>query len=269
MNGLKAFGGGIGFILTTPGTWLYALVPIVIMLVLTCALGAAGLWGANWATDALVGEVQTIWGHVGSWLLYLVLAAAALVLALLLALVLAQPFSGFALEAITLAQERALTGYDMVRPPFLTVLFASLRASLVTLLVGGGAYSLLFVVGLALPPATVVTVPLQFLVSGWLLAWNFIDYPLGLRGMGVGSRLLWIGRNFGSFSLFGLCWAGVLLVPGLFLLVLPMGVAGAARLVIADELRPRRLRRVLPPLDVLPACEADVRPLYVATEIDG
>src|SRR5258705_372378 len=80
-------------------------------------------------------------------------------------------------------------------------------------------------------------VRVKFLVGGWLLAWPFLDYPLGLGGLGAGARLLWAGRNFGAFTAFGLGWAVLLVVPGTFLLVLPMGVAGATQLVVAGERR--------------------------------
>jgi CysZ protein len=81
----------------------------------------------------------------------------------------------------------------------------------------------------------VVTVPLKFLVGAWLLAWNFLDYPLSVRGCGVRHRLRWVFTHFGAVTAFGLVWAMLLIVPGIFLLILPMGVAGATRLVVAAE----------------------------------
>ena len=62
-----------------------------------------------------------------------------------------------------------------------------------------------------------------------------------------------------GFTVFGLLWAGLVVVPGLVLLLLPMGVAGAAQLVVAAdrpaEPAPRRRRRELP--EVLPARDED------------
>ena len=56
--------------------------------------------------------------------------------------------------------------------------------------------------------------------------------------LGLRARLRWVGRRFGAFSTFGITWAALLAVPGLVLLLLPMGVAGATRLVVAVELEP-------------------------------
>jgi CysZ protein len=106
------------------------------------------------------------------------------------------------------------------------------------LLVGGPILAVLFLINLAFPPAALVTVPLKLLVCAWMLAWDFFDYPLGLRGLGVRARLRWVGRRFGAFTAFGLAWASLVVVPGVVLLLLPMGVAGATHLVVTEELRP-------------------------------
>jgi CysZ protein len=240
--GLRAFVGGIGFILTTPAVWLYALVPALLLLVLGCGLSCAGVLGAAHLTDVMLGAPVQAWQHVGSWLLTGVLALLALWLAWLLALVLAQPLSGFALEAIARAQHHALFGDAPPPLSFGAALLLSLRITLTTLALGLPILVALSLLGLLFPPATAVTLPLKFLCGAWLLAWNFLDYPLGLRGLGMLARLGWVGRHFGAFSVFGLAWALLLLVPGIFLLVLPMGVAGAARLVAGSERRrlPRR-----------------------------
>jgi uncharacterized protein involved in cysteine biosynthesis len=68
-----------------------------------------------------------------------------------------------------------------------------------------------------------------------MLAWDFIDYPLAMRGVGLERRFAWVGRNFGAFTLFGVLWALMIVLPGVQLVILPMGVAGATRLVVADE----------------------------------
>ena len=97
------------------------------------------------------------------------------------------------------------------------------------------ALALLFVVNIFYPPAVVVTAPLKFLVCSWILAGDFNDYPLGLRGLGVRARLRWVGRHFGAFTGFGALWAVVCFVPGIALVLLPMGVAGATRLLLQDD----------------------------------
>jgi hypothetical protein len=43
-------------------------------------------------------------------------------------------------------------------------------------------------------------------------------------------------------TLFGLAWWALVLFPGMVLLLLPMGVAGAARMVVEADGVPRRVR---------------------------
>src|SRR5438874_2067149 len=132
-DGFRAFVGGIAFILTTPRVWGYALVPITMVLMLLLALGGLGVWGALRAGDTLLGVPEGTWGQAARWLVKLGLAAVALLLAALGALGLAQPFSGFALDAIVSAQERALTGAASPAPGLLGSVARSVRVSLVTL----------------------------------------------------------------------------------------------------------------------------------------
>src|SRR4029079_15299310 len=93
----------------------------------------------------------------------------------------------------------------------------------------------LFVVEFFFPPAAIVTVPLKFLIGGWLMAWNFPDYPLGLRGLGFRASVRWVLSHFGAVTLFGLTWWSLVLFPGAVLFLLPMGVAGATRLVVEAD----------------------------------
>jgi CysZ protein len=235
LGGLDAFARGVGFVRVTPRVWGYALVPVGMMLLLTCGLGVAGVWGAERASDAAFGAAPGTWGQVGSWALTVSLALVGFAVALLLALVMAQPLSGWALERISHAQERAMTGHSGPRSSFLLSFLVTLQAVLLSLAVGGPVLAVLFTVAFFFPPAAVVTVPLKFLVCGWMLAWDFIDYPLSLRGLGLPARVRWVWHNAGAFTVFGLAWAGLVVIPGVVLLLLPMGVAGATRMVVLDE----------------------------------
>jgi uncharacterized protein involved in cysteine biosynthesis len=210
-------------------------VPALMLLLLGCGLAGLGYWGADVLTRAVIGDPDGFWGQLGAWLLWLLLVLASLLAAGLLALVLAQPLSGFSLEAVSRAQERALIGPNEPHSSFMTALWTSTRATLVMLVVGGIVNGTLFAVAFFFPPATVVTAPVQFIFGGLLLAWNFLDYPLSMRGLGVMARLRWSGRHIEEFAVFGVVWAALLFVPGLFFLILPMGVAGATRLVVAAE----------------------------------
>jgi CysZ protein len=94
---------------------------------------------------------------------------------------------------------------------------------------------LLFVVDLVFAPAMVITIPLKLLVTAMLLAWDICDYPLSIRGVSIGTRVSFMKRNVKAMLGFGFALALVALVPCLLLLVLPFGVAGAARLTHSIE----------------------------------
>lgn len=232
---LRACVGGIRFIVTTPATWPYAAVPIGMMAVLTCGFSLLGVWGALQASHHMLGQTDSFWGHAGSRLVTGLLIIPALVLAVILGLSLAQPLSGFALEAISRQQERALTGTVGSPPAFTTALWTGLKMGLFTFAVGIFVFVPLFLLNLMFPPAAIVTVPLKIAIASCLLAWDFLDYPLSLRGLGLRARLRWARRNVLGVTGFGLAWTLLAFVPGTALLLLPMGVAGATRLVVEDE----------------------------------
>ena len=235
LSGLEAFGCGIGFILLTPRVWGYALVPVAMLLALWCGLSGLAIWGSHHLSVSVFGSDPGTWGQVGYWSMTIALVLLGILVAALVALSVAQPFSGFALEAISHAQEVALTGTAAPKTSFVANLISTAKAVFMALLVGGTLLTILFIINFFFPPAMIVTVPLKFIVCGWMLAWDFIDYPLAMRGVGLEGRFAWVGRNFGAFTLFGLLWALLVVVPGVVLIVLPMGVAGATQLVVADE----------------------------------
>jgi CysZ protein len=236
IEGFRAAVGGMLFVVTTPRVWPYAAVPALLLVLLACGFALLFVHGADWLTAAMVGAPESVWGRLGGWLLEALLVLVAIVTALLLALALAQPLSGFALEAVALAQERAMLGANLPHSSFFAALWTSTRATTVMLVVGGIVYSVLFAIDFAFPPALAVTAIIRFIAAAWLLAWNFLDYPLSLRGLGVMARLRWAARHFDEFTVFGMVWAALLIVPGLFIVVLPMGVAGATRLVVEGEM---------------------------------
>jgi CysZ protein len=238
LSAIDAFFGGIGFILTTPRTWPLAVVPAAILTVLLIGLSSVGVWGGAELSAVLFGPDRGAWGAIGYWVLTVVFSLIALLMALVLALSLAEPLSAFALERISAAQQRALTGFAPESPSLLAAMWMSLCCVSFGLVLGGFALVALFLVSFFFPPAAVVTIPLKVLVCSWMVAWNLLDYPLGLRGLGLSARLKWVRPHFGAFTLFGFLWVMVAVVPGIILLLLPMGVAGATRMVLGDDPKP-------------------------------
>jgi uncharacterized protein involved in cysteine biosynthesis len=239
--GVRAFTEGVGFILRTPAVWGYSLVPAAIAFALFLVFGTTGaILIAGTVQEATVTSSTLL--VFGAWLLGGIVGLVTLIAAALVASSLAQPLSGFALEAIARNQALLMGKKLWVSPRGLAPFFRALGVTLTALAFAGPALALLTVMTLLFPPWAVVTIPLKFAVTGLALSWDFLDYPFSLRHAGVGERLRWVGRHFFAVLGFGLAASFVMLIPGVGLFVLPMGVAGATRL-LAESDRARRYAR--------------------------
>lgn len=234
-DALDAFFGGIFFIVTTPRIWPLALIPALVVTVLWSVGAVLGIWGAVELSNYVLAAPKGAWAIFAHGLLTVLLGAVAVLVAALVALALAQPLSGPALERISIAQQRRLKDSEPPSPGLLKSMWSSFKALALALGAGGAAFSVLIALNLLFPPAVIVTVPLKFLVGAWMLAWDCLDYPFGLRGVGVRARLRWVRHNAGAFTVFGLLLATVTVVPGAILLLLPVGAAGATRLILKDD----------------------------------
>jgi CysZ protein len=234
-DGIRALFGGLGFIVLRPASWPYAIIPVLIALVITGFFGALGIYGATRVAAHLVENVHGALHSVGLWVVTVLLGALAVLVAFLLGVSLAPPLAGPALETLSKQQELTLGG--VARDDNLSVasVLRSLRVTLAALVVGLPIILALTALELVFAPAVVVTVPLKFVVSGLLVAWDFLDHPFSLRGMRVRDRLAWMRKNLTGVLGFGLSTAALLLVPGVGLLAIPVGVAAATRLVVQTE----------------------------------
>ncbi len=229
LGGARAFAEGVRWVLTTPRVWLRALAPVATALVLIAALGGLGI---RWAMTAAHHTFGT--GMVAASL-GAVLAIAAVVLAIVVGVSLAQPLSGWALAGIVDAVRRDLGLAPERQGPLLPATLRSLASALLEIAVGVPLIALLTVATWVFPPDAVVTVPAKALVAASLLAWDLLDYPLSSHGLDLGARLRWCWRNAGAVLGFGLASLLFFAIPGLGLVVLPCGVAGATRLVADCE----------------------------------
>jgi CysZ protein len=234
-GGMGALFEGLGFVVATPAVWPLAVVPVLVALVLVGGCGALGIWGAIAFANHLVPGGSGALAAIGSFVLKLLLGAVAVALGGVVAMALAQPLSGFALERIARLQEQRLGGRAWPNEKLLPGMLRSMQVTFTALIFGLPILSLLFVVTFFFPPAAVVTVPLKFVVTALMIAWDFLDYPLSVRGTTVGGRLRFMGTHFTSVLGFGIASGCLLLVPGIGLLLLPVGVAGATRLVVREE----------------------------------
>ncbi len=239
-GGMGALFEAVGFVVTTPAVWPMAIVPVLVALVLTGGCAALGLWGAMALADHLAAAATGGLAVAIAWVLRVLLGAVALLLSVVVAISLAQPLSGFALERIARAQEKRLGGRDWPEQPTLASMLRSLGVTFTALAMGLPILFVLTLVTIFAPPAAIVTVPLKFVTTALMIAWDFLDYPLSVRGVTVGGRLRFVGTHFWAVLGFGVASGFILLVPGIGLLLLPIGVAGATRLVLKQE-------RLLPP----------------------
>jgi hypothetical protein len=114
MAAIKAFLGGIGFVIVTPSVWPWAAVPALMMLGVTGVVTILGIWAGAELLDWVFGSNRGTWGAIGYWASWLLVIATVFVSAVLAALTLAQPLSGYALEKVAHAQGYKLT--DIRRP---------------------------------------------------------------------------------------------------------------------------------------------------------
>lgn len=228
-RGLASTVSGIRFVVLRPASWPKAAIPAVVassLFVLLAGGGGAAAWRAT------AGLREGVPGYLVSGLLLAVSVAVAGVLALSLA----QPASSFALDDLSRMREVSMGGVARVDDGAIwPTVWRSLRVTLAGLAVSAPIIVALALISALVPPAAVVTVPLKFVVSSLVIAWDLLDYPFGLRAMGVRARLAWMRENLGAVLLFGASTGALLLIPLLGLLVLPCGVVAATELVVRVE----------------------------------
>jgi CysZ protein len=234
-DGVGAFFNGLGFIVSRPSMWGWALIPTVVATVLLFGLGGLAIWGGSDLAERLVSNGTGGWSSAGHWALRVLFWIAGIALSFLLSISFAQPISGFALDAIARRQEIVLTGRTWPDQPFFASAIRSLSVTVTALAVSLPLLVVLSLITFFVPPASVITIPLKFVVTGLAIAYDFLDYPLSLRGAGVRSRIGFISDHFSAVLGFGVAAALLLLIPGVGLILLPFGVAGAARLVVATD----------------------------------
>jgi CysZ protein len=237
--GVKCLFGGIWWTISTPGVWPLALVPILLGLLLTSLLGALSIgFVPGWIGD-VVDMSDSILGTVGTVVLQVLATLLAVVASALVGFALAQPLSGPALEGIVRRKERDLGAPERPESSLGVEIWRSLQSLGVSYMFGLPTIVLLLVLSILVPHASIVLFPLKLVVAALTIAWDICDYPLSVRGLPMGERVGTIIRHRGAvlgFSI-GLALAG--LVPCLLFLVLPGGVAGAAKLMWEIEVYER------------------------------
>lgn len=226
-DGTRALFGGLGFIARTPSAWPLALVPIAAAGLVTVVLGASISALVIPRVAAAIAPHSAVLAVIAQILAVVLM----LVLAALIGVGVAQPLSGPALNRIVRRVEAEDGAPARPDTGFLEDIGRALSSMLVGYAFGLPLLAVLAVITFAFPPAAVVTFPLKLIVLALLFAWDFCDYPLSIHGLPVAARVRLVVRHARAMVGFGFGLALVSLIPCAALLILPAGVAGAAKLL--------------------------------------
>lgn len=242
-TGVRDVGRGLAVLRAHPSLWKWLIAPAIVSLVLLIA----AIVGIVHAIDPLIGWIAP---HLPSWLASIVAPILRLVVVVLLGVaglfvfatiagIIAGPFNELLSEHV----EAVITGRPS--PPFSLREFAhgavlgivhSIRRLVAALL------GLVLVLALGFVP--VIGAIAAMLVGAWLAAgaasYDSYDAVLSRRAMAYRDKLAYLARYRGRTFGLGLAVAGMLFVPGLNLVALGLGAAGATVAVHAIERDARR-----------------------------
>jgi CysZ protein len=231
VTGFTQVFAALGFVWNTPATWPLVLVPAVLFGLLATAASIIGVvWVTPWALSLLPGS-HGFWITAAEWAARLLLYLVSLIGGVWVALLLTPPLSGPALESLVAEQERALQLPERTPSGFFGELWLGFRAQAVAVGFALPVLVLLAVVELFVPPAAIITTPLGAMVTALALAWNLFDYPLTLHGVSASDRLGFVAANVGPVLGFGLGFSALFWIPCFGILMLPVGVVAATRLL--------------------------------------
>lgn len=192
---------------------------------------AASLWAVP-AGDAWFDHVKQWLHSVLSWLIALALVAAGAMAVALSTSVIAAPFN----DALSEAVEAIQTGKPP-RPMSLARLLTDLRRTvgleLGKWLLYVAVMGPLLVISWLIPgPGSLLYAVFGSAISVLFFAVDYLDFSAARHDLSVGQRVGFIRRNFGSVIGLGSSLWVLLFVPGLNLLLMPAGVAGATLLFL-------------------------------------
>jgi CysZ protein len=231
IDGIGALLAGAWFVAARPRAWPAAAVPALIAALLSVlAIWLSFDWAGPWLSELAFADAENGWASWAKGTLRWLGSALAAYLSVLLALALTPTLSAPALEHLVRLQEQALGAPARPRRGFWFELRCELEAQLVALAVLIPLASLLWLLGLSLPPLLPLVALLNGLLVSLAVAWNLLGYPLTLRGVRARERTRLMLRHAPAVLGFGAAFAAISLIPGAALLLLPAGVVGATRL---------------------------------------
>ena len=169
-------------------------------------------------------------GEVGGFVSWVV-AVVSVALGVVIAFAVTPPLSGPALEQIVSLVERDVGAPERQPLGVLAEIWCGFRAFAFAAMIALPILFVLWLVKFFFPPASVVTIPCTFVVVSLSLAWNLFDYPLTLRGVRMRERLSLVRAHKRTCLGFGAAFSILFWVPGCGVILLPVGVAAATRLL--------------------------------------
>jgi CysZ protein len=235
VSGLSYLVKGLGLI-TRPGLRRFVAIPLLINILVF----AGAIWGGvAWFEGFIAWGQERVpsWLQWLEWLLWPIFVLTLLVLIFytfgMVANLIASPFNALLAEKV----ELHLTGQPLdqgggiakAMRDLIPTLFDELRKVLYALL-----WAAPFLILFLIPGVNLAAPVLWFLYTAWMLAFQYVDYPMGNHGYKFtairarlrGRRLLGLG--------FGAATAAMTLVPVLNFVVMPAAVAGATALWVRE-----------------------------------
>jgi len=228
-----SFTAGAGFLLrgvrlvTQPGLRRYVVLPLLVNILVFGLLGFFGIQAFDWLLAQLLPTGDAWWVALVRGVLWVFFAAAALIILLftfsVAANLIASPFNGL----LSARVEQHLRGRA---PESGRGLLAEASAA-----IAGEIRKLFYFVMLLLVGFIVTVVPIVNLASPvvwaliaiWMLALEYMAYPMENRGLGFSRVRALARRERGAALGFGSAVMVAMLIPLVNLIVMPAAVAGA------------------------------------------
>lgn len=237
LTGLNHFLQGFKLV-RLPNLRRYVIVPLLVNIVLFVVLIALGITQFNALIEQLMPKLPD-WLQWLTTLLEIFVVAGILLVAFytfsLVANLIAAPFN----SALALAVERHLRGAVNDQREF--SLASMLKEIAASFLQQGKKLSYLItraapVLLLFLIPGVNIAAPIIWLLFGaWMLALEYLDYPMANHGLGFTDVRQQARENRLTTLGFGAAVMFVTLIPGLNLFVMPIAVAGATSLWVNEH----------------------------------
>ena len=225
---------GLGIkLLFQPGLRRYAMFPIVINIVIFLGLVAVAVDVFALLVDRWVPAADGVWWGAVRTLLWLIFAIGVGLTSYftftIVANLLGAPFNGLLAEAVEVRLRSATAVPAMSLRHVLSEIPRTLRnecRKITYFLV----WALPLLVLFAIPGINMVAPLVWALFLAWMLAVEYLDYPMGNHRHDLRSVRAWLKTRRSLALGFGATVLGATLLPGLNLIVMPAAVAGATAL---------------------------------------